>query len=153
MIDLNALPAPQVVELLSFEAILAAANLVIGVRPDVLAALAPPIAGVEALTVGHIVFQLQIVASGLVCFIVLLGLLSPSAIHAIDFDWLWRRAPVLAWHRAAGLLAPARAPAARLSKALKARIAAVSPRLPTLLSEAANWRTGDIALAATASCC
>lgn len=129
---------------------LAATNILFGVRPDWLMALSPDIDGVKVLTPDHILFQLQLIGGSVVCFAMLLKLLSPAAIVAIDFDWLWRVAPLRIWNWAAPSVRHAVGRLAPLRAAAEAQISAIVPRWPARLSDGANWLTGDIALAATA---
>jgi len=131
-------------------ALLALLILAFGVAPDLLVRIAPGIAGVPVLTADHVLFQLQLLTGAGICFVLLLALLVPRTGITIDTVWLWREFPYLA----------ARIVAAAARGAVSAFRPAVMDALPRThslsrtwvarLADAANWRTGDIALAATA---
>jgi len=129
---------------------LAAANLGLGMLPSVLAHLMPAIAEVPVLTADHVLFQIQLLAGAGICFIMLLKLLSPLPRVTLDFDWFWRELP-------AAILASAGRWRLGISKRflpfwepVVAQLARFVPISATRFLESGNWRTGDIALAATA---
>ncbi|WEK52537.1 MAG: proton-conducting transporter membrane subunit [Candidatus Kaistia colombiensis] len=121
-----------------------------GCFPGLLERLVPEIAGVPILTADHILFQLQMLVAASCIFALLLPLLRPSAGSTLDFDWLWRELPRLAaphWRRAWALFGK---PVVGIWAETRGRWASFSQRSILLLGAAGNWRTGKIAIWATA---
>ncbi|MBB3930699.1 multicomponent Na+:H+ antiporter subunit D [Kaistia hirudinis] len=130
--------------------VMAAFNLAIGFSPALLARLAPPIGAVKVLSADHILFQLQLIVAAGICFGVLLKLLAPKSRITIDFDWLWRELPAAVLGR---LIRARKQLQGFFEPVLTTARSGIGERFPVWavrLLEAGNWRTGDIALAATA---
>jgi multicomponent Na+:H+ antiporter subunit D len=129
---------------------LAGLSIGLGLLPGWMGSLLPPLAGMRVLTAGHIAAQLGLFAGAGICYILLLALLRPAAGITLDLDRLWRDLPAR--------LGPSIRRGIRLTPDLARRQSLDAllekggiPRLSAgRLLRAAHWRTGDVALAATA---
>ncbi|HWJ72081.1 MAG TPA: proton-conducting transporter membrane subunit [Kaistia sp.] len=124
--------------------------LVVGVAPGLLMRIVPGIDSVAVLTPDHILFQLQLLCASSICFVLFLGLLAPRARARGDTDWLWRSLPQLLVDavRAISRRGIAKIPSKAGAEAEKLR--GLSEAWMQRTMNAGNWRTGDIALVATA---
>lgn len=138
------------VSMVAAMAIVAAAILAIGFMPSLLTMLVPAIAGVAVLTPDHILFQIMLLVGALICFAMFLTILAPRAGITVDSDWLWRVAPSLFGRRASAVWRAARLALLPASDAARQENRLLARAWVRMTSDAGNWRTGDIALAATA---
>ncbi|MCX5512169.1 proton-conducting transporter transmembrane domain-containing protein [Kaistia algarum] len=143
---LERLPRSMIVAMIA----LSVMSLAAGIVPGLLAGLAPEIASVSVLTPDHVVFQLQLLGASIVCFILLMKLLWPVVRVTMDFDWLWRELPTSAYRWASLGMTRVNAWIQPELAAFRSQWGGFLPVWSVRLLEAGNWRTGDIALAATA---
>ncbi|MCX5497610.1 proton-conducting transporter membrane subunit [Kaistia dalseonensis] len=126
------------------------ALLLLGCFPNLLVAVAPGISEVRVLTADHILFQFQLLAASGFCFVLLLQLFLPHVAITRDTDWLWRKLPAVVLAK----LETIRQALQRLAKGIRQQIelenGGFKPFRSRSLLNAGNWRTGDIALWATA---
>jgi multicomponent Na+:H+ antiporter subunit D len=142
--------APVPVTMLAAMALVAAAILAIGIMPSLLTGLVPAIEGVAVLTPDHILFQVMLLVAALICFVMLLAILAPRAAITLDTDWLWRVAPEMIGRQASAAWRAARLALVPASDAARQENQLLTRAWVRMTSDAGNWRTGDIALAATA---
>jgi multicomponent Na+:H+ antiporter subunit D len=130
--------------------LLSSSLIVLGCWPNLLAMLAPAVAGVAILTPDHVLFQLQLLATAALCYVLLLGLFLPQLSITIDIDQLWRKLPQRSISR---LFTSSRATRAEMTRKIHGIGTNIREKLPFLtmrMMSAGNWRTGDIAFWATA---
>ncbi|SHE63290.1 multisubunit sodium/proton antiporter, MrpD subunit [Kaistia soli DSM 19436] len=124
--------------------------LAIGAAPGLLMRFVPGIESVAVLTSDHILFQLQLLVGASICFVLFLRLLVPHAGTTVDTDWLWRCLPQLLVKAGSALSRQVLAALSLKSRVDTRKIQAISEAWVQRTMHAGNWRTGDIALVATA---
>ena len=131
-------------------AVLSAMLIVLGCFPRLLAMLAPELTEVPILTPDHVLFQMQLLTTAAICYVMLLKIFLPHPLITIDLDQLWRNLPQSAFlhlnHRTQRIRGSIYTELARVDVEFRRKL----PFWASNLMTAANWRTGDIAFWATA---